>query len=366
MIALANHELFSAFYGATLFCLPIAFGVIVAASRGRGVMEQFVRFSDWLLILMTISALYGIYQYVAPPPWDTYWAQQADIEGSQGETVAFGFRIFGTLNSTGPFATALILAVVVNLSRLSLRRWYACVALIPIFIALALTAVRICWIALPIGIVCYLVLASSRKTALTSLAVLVLSVTAVTYAISILVPDASNSLSTLSSRANSLSELGYDHSTDVRKAETAEAYSESLEQPLGLGLGSVGTATKLSTGSTISLDNGFLARLVEMGFFGFALYIGGLLVALAYGFRGYTMSRQRKDGPATDLFAVNLSLQLVLLVLEAASDAHLGFSGMMFWAMVAVSSIYLMELSSAEKMSRTFSRDQPTVAFGVQ
>jgi len=355
IISLANHGLLSPIYATILFCLPIAFGLTISSVKDPDITRMYCRLSDSLLLLMTVSAVYGLYQYVSPPPWDVYWAQQADVEGSQGATVAFGFRIFGTLNSTGPFAAALIMTMLFNLPRLSLRRWYAIAAYVPMSLALALTSVRSCWIGLAIGVVLYVAFAANRKVILSSIVAIAVVIAISTALISATVKDAAIALNTINARITSFSSLDYDNSTDVRKAETAEAYSQSLEQPLGLGLGTVGTATKLSSGSTISLDNGYLARLVEMGFFGFAVYLICLTMGVVYAFKAYRLARHTQQFQVVDILAVTLCAQIVLLSLEAASDSHLGFSGMFFWAALAITSRFLDQQKKLAQNLRMFS-----------
>jgi len=338
-VAILNHSLLSALYSAAQFGMPILFGVLLIGSNARDASTLYQRLANSLLVMMTISALYGIFQYVAPPAWDVYWAQQADVEASQGETVAFGFRIFGTLNSTGPFSSTLLLTLLLNLPRLDVRRWYVSAAFVPLLIALALTSVRSCWIGLAVGLVVYGIFAAGRLRAASAFTLLIIAFVGISAVISYTVPSAEVAFTTLNARINSLSELQYDHSADVRKQETAEALSDSLEQPLGLGLGTVGTSAKLSTtGSTISLDNGFLARLVEMGFAGFALYAIAIIMAIAVAFKAHGVSKRAGNLFDADACAAVIAVQFVLLSLEAASDAHLGFSGMIFWAIVALSS----------------------------
>jgi O-antigen ligase len=105
-----------------------------------------------------------------------------------------------------------------------------------------------------------------------------------------------------------------------------------VTEPLGQGLGSVGTSSVAgASGSTTTLDNGYLARFLELGFWGFGAYA----IAVCTAFWG-TLSSFRKT-PITDklqssVFAMTLAVQCMFLGLELSSDAHNSLLGVMFWA----------------------------------
>jgi O-antigen ligase len=284
--------------------------------------------------------LYGIYQYAAPPPWDAYWAQQENIESSQGATTAFNFRIFGTLNSTGPFADALMVALVLNLPRLSLRRWYVAVAFVPLTLALALTSVRACWVGLLVGIVAYFLVTPRRKKAALSLAAVAVVLAGAVLAATATVKESSIALTSLTDRLTTFSDLQNDRSASARGAETTTVLAESLDEPLGLGLGSSGTALKLAGQGAVGIDNGYLARFSEMGVVGFALFLAAVLAALVFALRSYSLARSRGDVDGLDLSALAVTFQAVFLAREVFADAHVAFTGMFFWAMVCASSEY--------------------------
>lgn len=355
VIALITHSPLASIFSFALFCLPIAFGFIIAAPRDADIAKSFDRLADASLIFVGVSALYGIYQYAAPPPWDTYWAQQANIEGSQGATVAFGFRIWGTLNSTGPFAEALMIAIVLNLRRLSLRRWYVGATFVPLALALALTSVRGMWVGVLIAILCYLALASNRVKAATSIAVIAIFIGAVGFTIASNVKDASSSVTSLSDRLATFGALGEDNSANARRGESAAALVDGFKEPLGSGLGALGTSAKLDAGGrTVVLDNGYLSRFVEMGVLGFGFFMATIVGAFVYAFSAYVQARRSGDRRAIDTIATAISFQAVFFYLEVLSDTHVALGGMLFWASVCVVSRYGAAVeSSARPAMRT-------------
>lgn len=332
-LALLTHSPIAALYSFTTFCIPIAFGMLLGAPSKIGVAESFDRFADVSLIAVAISALYGLYQYAAPPPWDTYWAQQANIEGSQGETVAFGFRVFGTLNSTGPFAEALMIALLLNLPRVSFRRWYVPAAFIPIVIALALTSVRAMWIGLVLGIAIYVVLSANRVKVASSLAIVAVLIFGAATILAGTVKDSTLSITALNDRIATLGALSNDHSAQVREGESAAALVQGFADPLGEGLGALGTAAKLGAGgSTVVLDSGYLSRFLEMGVVGFAFFVGAVILALVAACRAYARARRAGDKRMVDILATAIAFEVILIYLDFIADNHLALGGLIFWA----------------------------------
>ena len=332
LLAAITHPPVAALYSFTTFCIPIAFGVLLGAPSSS-VEESFDRFADVSLIAVAISALYGLYQYAAPPPWDTYWAQQANIENSQGATVAFGFRVFGTLNSTGPFAEALMIALLLNLPRVSLRRWYVPAAFIPIVIALALTSVRAMWIGLVIGIATYVILSANRVKVVSSLAIVAVLIFGAATILAGTVKESTLSISALSDRIATLGALNNDQSAQARQGESAAALVQGFAEPLGEGLGALGTAAKLGAGgSTVVLDSGYLSRFLEMGVVGFALFMGAVILALFAAFRAYARARRDGNRRMVDIFATAIGFQIIFLYLEFIADTHVALGGLLFWA----------------------------------
>ncbi len=343
LIAALTSSPLSATYALTLFVAPLLFYVLLSAgSNGEEITQTYERIAAVLLWLGAISAAYGIWQYISPPAWDTYWAQQANIEGSQGITESFNFRVWGTLNSTGPFASFLMFVILLNVPRLSLKRWRNILALVLPIMALALTSVRSVWVAVALGTVLYLLLSPRRGTALVSLGAIVGAFTLIGAGLLTTVgyTGAAETTASLSSRLGSFTDLGNDRSVQVRSQVSADTLRTGIQEPLGQGLGVVGTSTKLSGGEATSLDNGYLARFLEMGVAGMAVYLIALFLGLMTSFASYRSYLREANGTAVNILAVALIIQLLLLVLEVASDAHNGFPGMFFWLSLFFASAY--------------------------
>ena len=255
-------------------------------------------------------------------------------------TEAFGFRIFGTLNSTGPFAGYLTFAILINLPRLRLSRWWISVMLAPCLIALVLTEVRAAWLGLAVGAIVYLLFSPLRGRVLLPLFVASLSLLATAAILLSTVKGSEVAFSTFTDRLATFSSLNNDASANVRKDETLEGLHDALTEPLGFGLGSVGLGSKLIGGPGGTIDNGYISRFLELGYFGFGLYIAAVLFAFWATLRSFQAFRIAWNLEATNIAAIAVAIQLLILGLETASDSHLGFAGMWFWYSLFLAAAY--------------------------
>ena len=70
--------------------------------------------SSWFLLALSD---HGIIQYVFLPPWDAGWMRAVNLS-SVGEPTAFRVRVFGSLESPGPYAMVVAIFLVLSLHRL--------------------------------------------------------------------------------------------------------------------------------------------------------------------------------------------------------------------------------------------------------
>lgn len=331
MIACLTESPLAASYELSLFLLPMLMGVILSAGPSDGIETAFDRLAGAVLWLALATSIYGIWQYVAPPAWDSYWAQSANIEGSQGETVAFGFRIFGTLNSSGIFAVFLFGALVMNFPRFSRSRWWLPVVMAPIAIAMILTLVRLSWIEVAVGAAVYFALSPRRLAMSTSIIATSVSLIALGAVLIWAVPAANGTVTKFTDRLSTFGQLDQDRSANVHRDTTIDALKDALAEPLGQGLGTIGTSARLTTGSTNVVDSGYLARFVEMGIVGVAFYLASLLTAVAVTFQSYRAYILAGNRSAASIVAGALAIQIAMLVAQLADDQFASFSGMIFW-----------------------------------
>jgi hypothetical protein len=142
-----------------------------------------------------------------------------------------------------------------------------------------------------------------------------------------------------------LSDVGHDDSALTRQSEIGQALIQGLNNPLGAGLGAIGTAAKLGPNTQeaigIVLDSGYLARLIELGWLGIVGYIfvviGGPLI---FAFR-LLWPNTLIDRSAKVVGVTGIAMCAALAWGDAANDAHLGLDGFFFWIALGFASLAL-------------------------
>ncbi len=335
IVAFAAGSKFGAVYDFAEFCLPMLIGAWVIM-RPASRAETFATLTVTLLWLGSFASVYAIFQYVAPPPWDVEYVNNAN-QISLGVAEPFGLRPFSTLNSPGTLSLFLVAVILLNVQRLTLRRPWPLLGTLACMAALTLTNVRSSWLALAVGIVAYLVLSPKRGQA-------ILALGAVFITSAVLLLNASTLLGNpaltqqLQQRINTLGSVDEDESVNARRAESSYALHQGLAEPLGQGLGSVGGGVKLEEGGsgTAVLDNGYLARFLEMGIAGFICYIATLACGIIFGFQALAAALKTRNITFQQLAIAGLSVQAALIGLDLSSDFHDALPGFFFWIVLGL------------------------------
>ena len=254
-------------YGLFMWLAPLLFGLHLLL-RWRDYDEQkqaVVKCFTWAVLLL---GAYGIYQYIAPPPWDRAW-----LEGLPGgyENLAFGhptpfeIRVWSTSNSPGTFAI-IMLAGLVLLFGARTRCKFAFVAVG--YLSFLLSLVRTGWLA---WLVAMILLVSSYRGAPLRRFLLGLLLLPVALLPLMLIPEIEQ---TVQDRIQSMQDLKGDESFQDRKMMYQHLTSELLEEPSGMGL----LNSNLSVDG-FALDSGILQTAFMLGFAGAALFGSGMLLA---------------------------------------------------------------------------------------
>lgn len=256
----------------------------------------------WGVLLL---GLYGVVQFFVVPPWDAFWMTNSGMN-SIGKPLPFEVRVFGTMDSPGPFAMFLMAGLLVLFAG---RGVASKLAVLPGFAALLLTIVRGAWggWVLAVGYVAARAHRSSRAQLIGSilLAVVVSIPLAMTGEIG----------TRTETRMQSFTELGQDGSLNARRDMYQEMSGKALFNPIGEGLG----------GRTF--DSGLINTLWLLGWPGGLLYLGGLFLVV----------KELLVGPVTDRFATlagGVALSYAALMLMATQTG--GMKGCIFWAFVAL------------------------------
>jgi putative inorganic carbon (hco3(-)) transporter len=332
---MSGNSPFAAAYELAQFILPMTFGLWVA-TLNVPLPELYDRVAGAMLWLSTPLCLYAFVQFVAPPPWDVAWMINANI-ASIGHPFPYELRPFSLLNSPGVFADFLDVTLVLNLPRLLWSRsplqWAQfglCV------VALALTMVRTGWLGFAVGVVTYILLVPRPARNLAVLGTVVgLGAILLAYAPTLL--GSSVAADAITSRFSTFSDLDADYSYVDRQRYFGELLDDAFEQPLGTGLGVIGTAAKLgASGQTKDFDNGFVARFTEMGYFGMLCYLGTLIAMIGLAANAWRRAQIAGDERGASIAAAIVAVQVMLAALDVSSDHHNAFAGVIFWLVMGL------------------------------
>lgn len=302
-------------YALLTWLAPISFSMhlILSWRIFPALRESFLSFLQWAV---PVVAAYGIVQVWVLPAWDKYWMLAADL-GSIGAAVPFGFRIFGTLNSPGTYAIALLVGM---LYLLGTSRRGMVVALSLAFVSLLLTRTRSSWVALLVGILVIQFMGPVRRMARNWLFLL--------FILALAVPVMSLDVfrDSIFARIASFTSLSEDNSVQTRLMLSNIAVQNISATAEGEGLGATGGGTKLGgeIGRQASIDNGLLEVFYVLG------WPGGAMVAL--GLIGHLLTLARFRDSREDAFAnAARACFWALLSTLVIGDIFSGAIGVLFW-----------------------------------
>jgi len=98
------------------------------------------------------------------------------------------------------------------------------------------------------------------------------------------------------------------------------------------------------------VDNGYIARFLEMGFIGVALFLAALVLAFASGLSAYLHATRNRQDEMAALLSICLAVQLSFLIDQAGADSYFGSPAMCFWFALYVSTAYLRQSAAAPRI----------------
>jgi hypothetical protein len=320
LIGIAKAGLMPATFSLLSWILPPLFGFHLFLfwklyPRFRSVVRS--AFTWGVLVLGT----YGVCQYLLAPPWDMAWLEQSGMTSSMGKPEATEFRVFSTLNSVGPFAAFMMVGLLILFDGRGLAPRLAA---IPGYGSFLLALVRSAWGGWVVGVALMFTRLGDYSRSRT-IAILVVSV-ALSVPLLILAPNTEK----VTSRMDTITELDEDNSMRARMQLYQGAGLNAILSPLGQGIGSLGTATKLSeAGVTTSFDSGVLAIPLVLGWLGSLLYLGGLIWMLLQTLKITTSN--------ADTFAViGVSIVMAFMAMMVFGNQLKGLNGMMAWSFLGL------------------------------
>jgi hypothetical protein len=267
----------AATYDLANWVYPVLIGLhIIAHSR------EYPQYRDAIVSTfvwgMFVMGGYGVVQFFLMPAWDAMWMIGSQMN-SEGDPVRMGVRVFSTMNSSGPFAFAMMGALVLVPASTQRLRWFAAAAG---FASFGLSLVRSTWGGWVIALVIQLAKSSNRVRIRTILGLAVLA--GLCMPLLAFGPVAER----LSARLETVSNLDSDHSYAARNQFYATFAETAFTNVAGAGLGATGTSTKLSqsgNGSQLgkygNFDSGVMNIPFVLGWPGTLLYMSGIVWLLA-------------------------------------------------------------------------------------
>jgi hypothetical protein len=254
--------------------------------------------------------VYGIYQFLQAPAWDCNWLElmnSGDISVSvMGRPEPFGLRVWGTMNSPGPFSTALTAGLLLLFADTRKARIPAAVTG---YISFLLTLVRSGWLGWGAGMAA---IAASNKKYLSRMLVTVGVASLLLLPAMLYQPIAD----TVQSRFSSFQSIEDDESGHERAVEYASLSEQIAKNPFGFGL------TNKDRLNNFVLDSTLLRLPLQLGWIGCFLYIAAIALLFR---RMFPLSTER--GFAVVARAIAISI----LVRAPFGQVLTGFDGVVLW-----------------------------------
>lgn len=270
-----------------------------------------------------VMGVYGVYQYVQPPPWDVFWLIQSQMV-TEGKPVPFGLRVMSTMNSSGPFAATMVYTLLMGFAT---RGWTRLFMMLFGVAALLFTSVRTGWGGFAIGLI-YPFMTLDGKSRMRFVAALVgIAVLCVPVLMN---PQISGNVL---KRINTISDISQDHSYQSRMLFYDYFMETALTDISGQGLGTTGMGVKLADSSSgapqsVAFDSGVMEVPFVMGWPGTPLYVGGVLMLL---WRAFVASRLRPH----DRFAVcGVGVAIAILAMMVMVNTLISVPGVIFFICV--------------------------------
>jgi putative inorganic carbon (HCO3(-)) transporter len=227
------------------------------------------RWSRSVIISGALVGAYGIWQFYTIPPWDAFWVRAVDFEGYLGELEPTKMTLFSTLNERGPAASYLCNSLLVLLLRPNTLSLFKPFLGAIIGFAMLLTYVRTAVIQLAISLIIFpLINRGAGKW-------VVLFASLGVYLFGEFAAESIPGASRVSERLSTISDISNDASFQGRLGLMSYAFKQSLSEPLGLGLGSHGLGSRVSSiGSEgIGDSSGYVQIFRTFGWVGFLLIV---------------------------------------------------------------------------------------------
>lgn len=312
VLSLLQGKMNDAASGLVKWFSPILYAGVLAMRANRDeILEASV---SAFCVILPITGLYGILQYVDPQAWDRYWMEFAPIL-SIGQPVPYGVRVFSTMNSPASFASF----TVVGLLLVAFLRsgWLSLLVALPSILALLLSLYRTAWLAMAISLMFCLLFAQTRGKAQIIMLALVLA-----GAVAVTIPPFSDVI------GDRLATLGQG-SQDGSFQERLQQYSTLWSLPDSSLIGNGFTVTDVGSAGQMPIDGMIIACWMMMGIVAGILCLCGFFWAISGAVIRALLERSRQ-AVLVGAMAMGGLLQMPLANISAAE------AGFLFWSFVVL------------------------------
>ncbi|EEA02542.1 putative transmembrane protein [Burkholderia sp. H160] len=336
LIGVMSSGPLAATYDLANWLYPILIGFHIMAHT-----RQYPQYRDTIVSTfiwgMLVMGGYGLIQFFIMPPWDVLWMLGSQMN-SQGDPVPMGVRVFSTMNSSGPFAFAMMGAMVFVMAAQHRVRWIAAALG---FFSFALSLVRSTWGGWVIALLIQLVKSNNKvRVRIVGSAVLLAGLCVPLLAVG---PVAER----MQARLNTIVNLHDDQSYAARNEFYATFAKTAFTDVSGEGMGATGTSTKLSNdggqlGQYGNFDSGVMNIPFVLGWPGTLLYMSGIVWLLT---RAVLASFRLRD----DKFvSACMSLCLAIFAMLVFTNSLVGTGGLLLF----MSAFSILAAVHHEKMNR--------------
>lgn len=312
MLSMAQADWNNAASGALKWLAPLLYAAVLVLSSDRRELIEAATFA--FLIILPVTGLYAIYQYVDPPEWDRYWMQLAPIL-SIGQPIPYGVRSFSTMNSPASYAT--FTAVGLFLIAFSQKRWPALLLALPAGLGFLLSLYRTAWISLAFGILFCLLFSETRRRA----SVILVGIGVAVLLAATLTPFGD----VVAERLSTLSEGTQDGSFQERLEEFVTLWKQPDSSLMGVGF----TITDVGSAGSMPVDGMIIACWLSMG-----IIVGAFCLAALFWSIGNALGTAWTDRSA-DAVIVG-ALALGALAQMPLANITSGEGGFLFWTFVVL------------------------------
>ncbi|MCC8391439.1 glucose-6-phosphate isomerase [Paraburkholderia sp. MMS20-SJTR3] len=336
LIGVMSSGPLAATYDLANWLYPILIGFHIMAHT-----RQYPQYRDTIVNTfiwgMLVMGGYGLIQFFIMPQWDALWMLGSQMN-SQGDPVPLGVRVFSTMNSSGPFAFAMMGAMVFVMAAQHRVRWIAAGLG---FFSFALSLVRSTWGGWVIALLIQLIKANNKvRVRIVGSAVLLAGLCVPLLAVG---PVAERMQTRLATIVN----LHDDQSYAARNEFYANFAKTAFTDVAGEGMGATGTSTKLSSdsgqlGQYGNFDSGVMNIPFVLGWPGTLLYMSGIVWLLT---RAALASLRMRD----DKFvSACVSLCLATFAMLVFTNSLVGTGGLLLF----MSAFSILSAVHYEKMNR--------------